>query len=213
VLATLYLIFNDGYGPPVRADLCAEAIRLTRVVTRLMPDEAEAHGLEALMLLQDSRRAARVADDTIVLLEDQDRWLWDEGEIGVGKAALDRAIALRRPGPYQLQAAIAALHTEDETDWRQIAILYNELLRYTPSPVVELNRAVAVAMAEGPDRGLELMDGLPLDRYHLFHAARGELLRRLERRDEAADAYRRALALAEREPERRHLERRLAEIA
>jgi RNA polymerase sigma-70 factor, ECF subfamily len=213
VLTALYLIFNDGYGPPVRPELCAEAIRLTRVVTRLMPDESEAHGLEALMLLQDSRRAARVADDTIVLLEDQDRSLWDEGEIAAGKAALDRAIALRRPGPYQLQAAIAALHTEDETDWRQIAILYNELLRYTPSPVVELNRAVAVAMAEGPDRGLELLDGLPLDRYHLFHAARGELLRRLERRDEAADAYRRALALAEREPERRHLERRLAEIA
>jgi RNA polymerase sigma-70 factor (ECF subfamily) len=212
VLATLYLIFNDGYGPPVRPDLCAEAIRLTRVVTRLMPDEAEAHGLEALMLLQDSRRAARVADDTIVLLENQDRWLWDEGEIAAGKDALDRAIALRRPGPYQLQAAIAALHTEDDTDWRQIAILYNELLRYTPSPVVELNRAVAVAMAEGAERGLELMDGLPLDRYHLFHAARAELLRRLERRDEAADAYRRALALAEREPERRHLERRLAEV-
>jgi RNA polymerase sigma-70 factor, ECF subfamily len=212
VLATLYLIFNDGYGPPVRPDLCTEAIRLTRVVTRLMPDEAEAHGLEALMLLQDSRRAARVSDDTIVLLENQDRWLWDEGEIEAGKVTLDRAIALRRPGPYQLQAAIAALHTEDETDWRQISILYGELLRYTPSPVVELNRAVAVAMAEGPERGLELMDGLPLDRYHLFHAARAELLRRLERRDEAADAYRRALALAEREPERRHLQRRLAEV-
>jgi RNA polymerase sigma-70 factor, ECF subfamily len=213
VLAALYLIFNDGYGPPVRADLCAEAIRLARLVARLMPDEAEAHGLLALVLLQDSRRAARVADETIVLLENQDRWLWDEDEIAAGKAALDRAIALRRPGPYQLQAAIAALHTEDETDWRQIALLYNELLRYTPSPVVELNRAVAVAMAEGPARGLELMDGLPLERYHLFHAARGELLRRLERRDEAADAYRRALALAEREPERRHLERRLAEVA
>jgi RNA polymerase sigma-70 factor (ECF subfamily) len=213
VLATLYLIFNDGYGPPVRRDLCTEAIRLVRVVTRLMPDEAEAHGLEALMLLQDSRRYARVDDDTIVLLEDQDRWLWDEDEIATGKAALDRAIALRRPGPYQLQAAIAALHTEDETDWRQITILYNELLRYTPSPVVELNRAVAVAMAEGPERGLELMDGLPLDRYYLFHSARAELLRRLDRRDEAAAAYREALALVERDPERRYLERRLAEVA
>jgi RNA polymerase sigma-70 factor (ECF subfamily) len=213
VLAALYLIFNDGYGPPVRPDLCAEAIRLARVVTRLMPDEAEAHGLEALMLLQDSRRHARVDADRLVLLEDQDRWLWDEEEIAAGKAALDRAIALRRPGPYQLQAAIAALHTEDETDWPQIALLYGELIRYTPSPVVELNRAVAVAMAEGPERGLALMDGLPLDRYHLFHAARGELLRRLDRRDEAADAFRRALALVEREPERRHLERRLAEVA
>jgi RNA polymerase sigma-70 factor (ECF subfamily) len=213
VLATLYLIFNDGYGPPVRPDLCAEAIRLTRVVTRLMPDEAEAHGLEALMLLQDSRRHARIEDDQLVLLDDQDRWLWDEDEIAAGKTALDRAIALRRPGPYQLQAAIAALHTEDETDWRQIVLLYNELLRHAPSPVVELNRAVAVAMADGPERGLELMDGLPLDRYHLFHAARGELLRRLDRSEEAADAFRRALALVEREPERRHLERRLAEVA
>jgi RNA polymerase sigma-70 factor (ECF subfamily) len=213
VLATLYLIFNDGYGPPVRADLCAEAIRLARVVTRLMPDEAEAHGLEALMLLQDSRREARVADESIVLLEDQDRNLWDAEEIAAGKAALDRALVLRRPGPYQLQAAIAALHTEPETDWPQIAILYAELQRHTPSPVVELNRAVAVAMAEGPERGLELMEGLPLERYHLYHSARAELLRRLERRDEAAAAYRAALALVEREPERRHLERRLAEVA
>jgi RNA polymerase sigma-70 factor (ECF subfamily) len=213
VLATLYLIFNDGYGPPVRHDLCADAIRLVRVLTRLMPDEAEAHGLEALMLLQDSRRHARMVDDELVLLEDQDRWLWDEDEIAAGKTALDRAIALRRPGPYQLQAAIAALHVEPETDWRQIALLYNELLRYAPSPVVELNRAVAVAMAEGPERGLQLMERLPLEQYHLFHAARGELLRRLDQRDEAAAAYRRALELAEREPERRHLERRLAEVA
>jgi RNA polymerase sigma-70 factor, ECF subfamily len=213
VLATLYLIFNDGYGPPVRADLCAEAIRLARVVTRLMPDEAEAHGLEALMLLQDSRREARVADESIVLLEDQDRNLWDAEEIAAGKAALDRALVLRRPGSYQLQAAIAALHTAPETDWPQIAILYAELQRHTPSPVVELNRAVAVAMAEGPERGLELMEGLPLERYHLYHSARAELLRRLERRDEAAAAYRAALALVEREPERRHLERRLAEVA
>jgi RNA polymerase sigma-70 factor, ECF subfamily len=213
VLATLYLIFNDGYGPPVRRDLCAEAIRLARVLTRLMPDEAEAHGLEALMLLQDSRREARVADGTVVLLEEQDRSLWDADEIAAGKAALERALALRRPGPYQLQAAIAALHTEEETDWRQIALLYGELLRYTPSPVVVLNRAVAVAMADGPEQGLELMDGLPLDQYHLFHAARAELLRRLGRPDEAAEAYRRALALVEREPERRHLERRLAEVA
>ena len=213
VLAVLYLIFNEGYGPPVRHDLCAEAIRLARVLTRLMPDEGEAHGLEALMLFQDSRRAARVLDGSIVLLEDQDRALWDDEEIEAGKAALDRGLALRRPGPYQLQAAIAALHTEPETDWRQISLLYAELSRHTPSPVVELNRAVAVAMADGPERGLELMEGLPLEGYHLFHAARAELLRRLDRPREAADAFRRALELAEREPERRHLERRLAEVA
>jgi RNA polymerase sigma-70 factor (ECF subfamily) len=213
VLAVLYLIFNEGYGPPVRHDLCAEAIRLARVLTRLMPDEAEAHGLEALMLLQDSRRDARMADGELVLLEDQDRALWDAVEIDAGTEALDRALVLRSPGPYQLQAAVAALHTEPETDWRQIALLYNELLRYAPSPVVELNRAVAVAMAEGPARGLELIDRLPLDHYHLFHAARGELLRRLDRDDEAAAAYRRALDLAEREPERRHLRRRLDELA
>jgi RNA polymerase sigma-70 factor (ECF subfamily) len=211
VLAVLYLIFNEGYGPPVRHDLCAEAIRLGRLLTHLMPDEAEAHGLEALMLVQDSRGEARVAGGAIVLLEEQDRSLWDRDEIAAGKAALDRAIVLRRPGPYQLQAAIAALHTEPETDWRQIAVLYAELLRHTPSPVVELNRAVAVAMAEGPQRGLELMDSLSLERYHLFHSARAELLRRLDRRAEAADAYRRALELAEREPERRYLEQRLME--
>jgi RNA polymerase sigma-70 factor, ECF subfamily len=213
VLAVIYLIFNEGYGPPVRGDLCGEAIRLARVLTRLMPDEAEAHGLEALLLLQDSRRDARVADGELVLLEDQNRSLWDAAEIEGGKEALERALALRRPGPYQLQAAVAALHTEPETDWHQIALLYNELLRYTPSPVVELNRAVAVAMAEGPAQGLELVDGLPLDHYHLFHATRAELLRRLERPGEAAAAYRRALDLAEREPERRHLQRRLAELA
>jgi RNA polymerase sigma-70 factor (ECF subfamily) len=213
VLAVIYLIFNEGYGPPVRHDLCTEAIRLARVLTRLMPDEAEAHGLEALMLLQDSRRDARMAGGELVLLEDQDRALWDAAEIVAGRTALDRALALGRPGPYQLQAAVGALHTEPETDWRQIALLYNELLRYTPSPVVELNRAVAVAMAEGPARGLELIDRLPLDHYHLYHAARGELLRRLDRGDEATAAYRRALELAEREPERRHLQRRLDDLA
>ena len=213
VLAVLYLIFNEGYGPPVRRDLCTESIRLARLLTRLMPDEAEAHGLEALMLLQDSRSEARVADGAIVLLEAQDRTLWDADEIAAGKVALDRAISLRRPGPYQLQAAIAALHTEPETDWGQIALLYAELQRHTPSPVVELNRAVAVAMAEGPERGLELMDDLPLERYHLFHSARAELLRRLGRSEEAADAYRQALRLVVREPERRHLERRLAEVS
>jgi RNA polymerase sigma-70 factor, ECF subfamily len=212
VLAVLYLIFNEGYGPPVRDDLCREAIRLARVLTQLMPDEAEAHGLEALMLLQDSRREARVSGGTLVLLEHQDRSLWDADEIDRGKDALERALALRRPGPYQLQAAIAALHTQPDTDWPQIALLYGELLRYAPSPVVELNRAVAVAMADGPERGLELMDDLPLEQYHLFHSARAELLRRLDRPAEAAAAYRQALDLADREPERRHLEQRLAEL-
>jgi RNA polymerase sigma-70 factor (ECF subfamily) len=212
VLAVLYLIFNEGYGPPVRHDLCTEAIRLARVLRRLMPDEAEAHGLEALMLLQDSRRDARLAADELVLLEDQDRSLWDWDEVDAGRRALDHALALRRPGPYQLQAAIASLHTESETDWPQIAALYTELARHTGSPVVELNRAVAVAMAEGPESGLALMQGLPLDEYHLYHAARADLLRRLERLDEAATAYRRALELADSEPERRFLAGRLEEI-
>jgi RNA polymerase sigma-70 factor (ECF subfamily) len=165
------------------------------------------------MLIHHARRRARFDGDELVLLDHQDRALWDHAAIAAGRRALDRAIALRRPAPYQLQAAIAALHTEPETDWRQISLLYAELLRYSPSPVVELNRAVAVAMADGPQRGLELMAGLPLEQYHLFHSARAELLRRLDRRDEAAAAYRKALELAEREPERRHLERRLAEVA
>jgi RNA polymerase sigma-70 factor, ECF subfamily len=212
VLAILYLIFNAGYGPPVRGDLCAEAIRLARLLTRLMPDEAEAHGLVALMLLQDSRRDARLAEGELVLLKDQDRERWDWNEIENGRRALDRALALRRPGPYQLQAAIAALHSEATTDWAQIAALYSELARRTGSPVVELNRAVAVAMAEGPERGLALMHGLPLDEYHLYHAARADLLRRLERLDEAAAAYRRALELADSEPERRFLAGRLKEL-
>jgi RNA polymerase sigma-70 factor (ECF subfamily) len=214
VLAVLYLVFNAGYGPPVQRDLCAEAIRLARILTKLMPDEAETHGLEALMLLQDSRRDARVSGDgELVLLEEQDRALWDGAEIGAGKLALERAIALRQPGPYQLQAAIAALHTEPETDWMQIAALYTELVRHTRSPVVELNRAVAVAMANGPERGLELMRELPLDGYHLYHAARADLLRRLNRHDEAGAAYRRALELTDSEPEWRFLSRRLAEVS
>jgi RNA polymerase sigma-70 factor, ECF subfamily len=210
VLAVLYLIFNAGYGPPVRGELCAEAIRLARVLTTLMPDEAEAHGLEALMLLQDSRRDARIATDgSLVLLDDQDRALWDTGEIAAGKHALDRALSLRRPGPNQIQAAIAALHTEEQKDWHEIAALYCALERHTSSPVVRLNRAVAVAMAEGAERGLELMDTLELEAYHLFHSARADLLRRLGRGSEAATAYRRALELATSEPERRFLQSRL----
>jgi RNA polymerase sigma-70 factor (ECF subfamily) len=214
VLTVLYLIFNEGYSPPVRADLCAEAIRLARLLALLMPDEAEAHGLEALMLLHDSRRAARVGDDGhLVVLEEQDRRLWDADKISAGKQALERAIVLRRPGPYQVQAAIAALHTEPETDWSEIAALYGRLVCFTRSPIVELNRAVAVAMARGPEFGLALIDELHLDGYHLFHAARADLLRRLERRDEAVAAYTRALELVPSEPERQLLESRIAELA
>ncbi|HEY6030117.1 MAG TPA: sigma-70 family RNA polymerase sigma factor, partial [Gaiellaceae bacterium] len=198
VLAVVYLVFNQGYGPPVRHDLCAEAIRLGGILCVLMPDEPEAHGLYALMQLQHARRDARLDErGDLVLLDDQDRALWDRDAIASGRAALDRALALRRPGPYQLQAAIASLHCEAQRDWQQIALLYGRLATLQPSPVVELNRAVAVAMADGPERGLELVERLRgLDRYHLLHAARADLLRRLDRRDEAAAAYRRAADLA-----------------
>lgn len=218
VLAVLYLVFNEGYSATagdalVRRELCDEAIRLTKLLAVLMPDEAEVTGLLALMLLQDSRREARVGTDgELVLLEDQDRSLWNRNRIGEGLRVLERALALRSPGPYQLQAAIAALHTEPETDWGQIAALYTRLAALTESPVVELNRAVAVAMAEGPERGLALMRDLPLDEYHLYHAARADLLRRLARLEEAADAYRRALELVRTEPERRFLAARLEEV-
>ena len=214
-LATLYLIFNEGYGPPVREELCAEAIRFASILAALMPDEAEVHGLRALLLLQDSRRAARVDDDgALVLLDDQDRSLWKGDEIAAGKDALDRAIVLRRPGPYQLQAAIAALHTEPEKDWAQIALLYERLACLQPSPVVTLNRAVALAMAHGPARGLTLVDGVAeeLDGYRLLHSTRADLLRRLGRRDEAAAAYARALELTTSPVERRFLQQRLADL-
>jgi len=223
VLAVLYLVFNEGYSATageaiVRRELCEEAIRLGKLLSVLMPDEAEAFGLLSLMLLQDSRRDARTDElGELVLLEDQDRTLWNRERIDEGLRMLDRALSLRRSGPYQLQAAIAALHaqasTANQTDWRQIALLYAELDRATGSPVVALNRAVAVAMAEGYERGLELMEGLPLDDYHLFHAARADLLRRLERHEEAARAYRRALDLTRSEPERRYLSGRLAEVS
>jgi len=210
VLTVLYLIFNEGYGPPVRRELCDEAIRLAAVLATLMPDEAEVHGLHALLLLQDSRRDARVRDGELVLLDEQDRALWDRDEIAAGKQALDRALALRRPGSYQFQAAIAALHTQDETDWGQIAVLYEHLHVLAPSPVVLLNGAVAVSMHKGPAAGLRVLDTIEgLDEYHLFHATRADLLRRLERDDEAAAAYRRALELAPEELERRFLARRL----
>jgi RNA polymerase sigma-70 factor, ECF subfamily len=219
VLAVLYLVFNEGYSATagdalVRHDLCEEAIRLAKLLAVLMPDEAETLGLLALLLLQDSRRNARTgADGQIVLLEDQDRSLWNGPRIDEGLRVLERALALRSPGPYQLQAAIAALHTRPQPDWAQIAALYTQLVQHVPSPVVELNRAVAVAMAEGPEHGLALMRDLPLDEYHLYHSARADLLRRLERLDEAAAAYRRALDLVQTEPERRFLARRLAEIS
>jgi RNA polymerase sigma-70 factor (ECF subfamily) len=214
VLAVVYLIFNEGYGPAPREELCEEAIRLGKVLAVLMPDEPEALGLLALMQLHDARRAARLdADGGLVLLDDQDRSLWDKARIAEGRAALDRALPLRRPGPYQLQAAIASLHLEPEVDWPQIAALYGRLTGLAPSPVVELNRAVAVAMAQGPARGLELIDGIDgLDGYRHLHSARADLLRRLGRGDEAAEAYGRALELAPQPAERAFLERRLAEV-
>jgi len=214
VLRVVYLIFNEGYGPPARQELCSEAIRLAAVLAVLMPDEPEVHGLHALLLLQDSRRAARIgADGELVLLAKQDRSRWDAEEIAAGKRALERALPLRRPGPYQLQAAIAGLHSEPETDWVEIALLYARLRELDPSPVVALNAAVAVAMADGPERGLELVEeARGLDGYHLWHAARADLLRRLGRDAEAAAAYKRAAELAPRPVERRFLERRLQEV-
>jgi RNA polymerase sigma-70 factor, ECF subfamily len=210
-LATIYLVFNAGYGPPVRRQFCVEAIRLAAVLATLMPDEAEAHGLHALLLLQDARRDARVsAAGELVLLDEQDRSLWDTHEIEQGRSALERALPLRRPGPYQLQAAIASLHFDETTDWAEIVLLYGRLAELSPSPVVELNRAVAVAMAAGPEPGLEIVDGLSgLERYHLWHSTRAELLRRLGRNEEAAAAYSRALELAPSETERTFLRDRL----
>jgi RNA polymerase sigma-70 factor, ECF subfamily len=213
VLAVVYLIFNEGYGG--RSELAVEAIRLGRALADLMPDEAEVHGLLALMLLHESRRAARHRECELVLLADQDHALWDTTQIAAGKAALDRALALQgtasqRSGPYVVQAAIAALHAEEDPDWRQIAVLYGELGRLTASPVVELNRAVAVAEATGPEAGLALVDALQLDGYRYLHSTRADLLRRLGRSDEARREYARALALTENGPEHRFLERRLA---
>jgi len=210
VLAVIYLIFNEGYGG--RGDLAAEAIRIDRALVELMPDEPEAYGLLALMLANDARSEARFADAELVLLADQDRSLWDAEEIERGRTALDRAMALGGRGPYVLQAAIAILHTEETVDWPQIAALYGELARLTGSPVVELNRAAAIAEAGDPQAALTLVDGLELENYHYLHSTRAELLRRLDRADEARDAYGQALELVHSDSERRFLERRLAEL-
>jgi RNA polymerase sigma-70 factor, ECF subfamily len=213
VFAAVYLVFNAGYGPPVRQELCAEGIRLALLLATLMPDEAEAHGLHALLLLQDARRDARVADGRIVLLDDQDRSRWDWPEIEQGRSALERGLTLRMPGPYQLQAAIAALHAEETTDWHQISLLYGRLAELTPSPVIDLNRAVAVSMADGLEEGLALMDSIErLDGYYLLHSARADLLRRLGRTGESSAAYERALELAPSDVEREFLRGRLAEL-
>jgi RNA polymerase sigma-70 factor (ECF subfamily) len=210
VLAVFYLIYNEGYGG--RDDLADESIRLALALTTLMPDEPEAHGLLALILLHDARRDARLRDGELVLLEDQDRARWDQRKVDAGRTALDRAIALRGQGPYVLQAAIASLHLAEEPDWPQIGDLYGALARRTGSPVVELNRAIAVAQVEGLERGLELIDELPLDGYRYLHSTRAELLRRLGRLDEARVAFARALELSQSEPERRLLQRRLTQL-
>jgi RNA polymerase sigma-70 factor (ECF subfamily) len=211
VLAVVYLIFNEGYGG--RGELAAEAIRLGRALAELMPDEPEVHGLLALMLINDARRAARFAGGTVVLLRDQDRSLWDLDQIAEGRAALERALALGGRGRYVLQAAIAALHVDEPPDWPQLAALYGELARRTGSSVVELNRAAAIAEAGDPESALALVERLELDRYHYVHATRAELLRRLDRVDDARAAYERALELVHSDAERRFLEERLAELS
>jgi len=210
VLAVVYLIYNEGYGG--RVDLAAEAIRLGTALAELMPDEPEVQGLNALMLLDDARRDARFEDGELVLLADQDRSRWDDSKITRGREALDRALALRGRGPYVVQAAIASLHMDEPRDWPEIAALYGELVRTTGSAVVELNRAIAVAEVDGPDAGLALVDRLDLAGYQYFHSTRADLLRRLDRADEARTEYVRALELAHTEPERRFLERRLEEV-
>jgi RNA polymerase sigma-70 factor, ECF subfamily len=212
VLAVVYLIFNEGYGG--RGDLANEAIRLGRALAELMPDEAEVQALLALMLLNDARREARFAGGEVVLLRDQDRSLWDLDEIAAGREVLDRALALGGRGPYVLQAAIASLHADDPQDWPQIAALYGELARVTGSPVVELNQAAAMAEAGDVEAGLSVADRLDseLDAYHYLHATRAELLRRLDRIEEALAAYDRALELVHSDAERRFLERRLEEL-
>jgi RNA polymerase sigma-70 factor (ECF subfamily) len=210
VLAVVYLIFNEGYAG--RSELTAEAIRLGRVLAELMPDEAEVHGLLALMLLNDARRDARFRDGHLVLLADQDRSLWNAEQVAEGRAALDHALALGGRGEYVLQAALASLHTEERQDWSQLAALYGELARRTGSDVVELNHAAALAEAGDVDTALAIVDRLELDEYHYLHATRAELLRRLGRIDDAGVSYRRALELVHSDAERNFLEQRLAQL-
>ncbi|MEU2742737.1 sigma-70 family RNA polymerase sigma factor [Streptomyces sp. NPDC007095] len=215
VLAVVYLIFNEGYGG--REDLCAEALRLGRLLVELMPDEPEALGLLALMLLIESRRPARATPGgDLILLSGQDRSRWDRGLITEGQALVRRCLRRNRPGPYQIQAAINAVHsdapTAAATDWSQILQLYDQLAALAPSPVVALNRAVAVAEVEGPEPALALVEALDLDRYHAFHAVRADLLRRLGRHTEAAGAYEAAIALTDSAPERAYLERARAAL-
>jgi RNA polymerase sigma-70 factor, ECF subfamily len=211
VLAVVSLIFNEGYGG--RGELAAEAIWLGRALAELMPDEPEVRGLLALMLVNDARREARFAEGEVVLLRDQDRSLWDVAQIETGRAELDRAMVLGGRGPYVLQAALAVLHSEEEPDWPQIAALYGELARVTGSPVVELNQAAAIAEAGDVPAAMSIVESLELDDYHYLHAMRAELLRRLDRVEDARAAYERALELVHSEAERRFLEGRLAELA
>jgi RNA polymerase sigma-70 factor (ECF subfamily) len=211
VLAVVYLIFNEGYGG--RDELAAEAIWLGHALVELLPEDPEVGGLLAMMLLHDSRREARYRDGELVLLGDQDRSRWSTEQIADGRAELDRVLALGGRGPYVLQAAIASLHAETPCDWAQIAEMYGELARLTPSPVVELNRAIAIAETEGPEAGLRIVEGLGLDDFRYLHSTRAELLRRLGRTDKARDAYRRARELTDDGAERRFIERRLTELA
>jgi RNA polymerase sigma-70 factor (ECF subfamily) len=211
VLAVVYLIFNEGYGG--RVDLAAEAIRLGHAVAELMPDEPEVHALLALMLLDDARREARFAEGELVLLADQDRARWDATKIARGREKLETALALLGRGPYVIQAAIASLHTDEPRDWSQIAALYSELVGLTGSAVVELNRAIAVAETDGAEAGLAILERLELEGYQYFHSTRADFLRRLGRAEEARTEYERALELARAEPERRFLQRRVAEVS